>query len=273
MMFVQCRIGLVQMIMLKNLRTFLLCLVAVAMTSATTQAFATTLYEEDFYASAGLAGYGWTADVGSGRTANVDVAPGSWAGAGWGIDGSTGGLGTEWWRKPLPAAPVGTTSITATANAYVRWSGGTSGDNSFGFQTPAGNWFAGFSYDNVQGWKLHAQNQLDILMFPGTAYAATASGADNTALTLTLDTVAGTLTGTVTGSAPSPYGGTATQTINLGGVDYSTMLNYHTTTSSGAAIGMDLDDILVVATGIPEPASLGLLGIAGSLMLLRRRRA
>ena len=263
------RICLVQMTF-KNWRRFLLCLVAVMMISATAQA--TILYSFNPNASAPLAGWGWNADISGGRTNGVDTGPGSFAGTGWGIDGSTA-TGTEWWRDQLLAAPAGETLITATANAYVRWSLGTTGDNSFGFQNAAGNWFAGLSYENGQGWKLHAKNQLDILMFPGLPYAATASGAENTQLTLVLDTVAGTLTGTVSGTAPSPFGGNSTQTINLGGIDFTPQIHYHTDTSSSAQ-GMDLDDVLVTSTQqIPEPATLGLLGIAGILMLLVRRRA
>jgi hypothetical protein len=286
MMFVQRGIGLVQMIRFKNWRRFLLCLVAVMMTSATTQALATTLLSESFdLGSHGLSGYGWTADTNSGRTATAMTNPGSWAGTGWGVQASTA-TGVEHWRRGYTTArPANTTSITATAGTYVQWSGSTQaarGDNGFGFHSNGGAWTAGLFYDGTNGatggWKLSATGGGTTLMFPAV-YNGTSSGVEVTSIELTLDLENDELTGTVSNPAGSPYGGTSTKIISTGGPGsaavFADLIFYHADlVNSSATGGMDLDDIVVTAVvGIPEPASLGLLGIAGSLMLLRRRRA
>ena len=96
---------------------------------------------------------------------------------------------------------------------------------------------------------------------------------------LSLDLENDELTGTVHGIADGLWGGTSTKIISTGGPGsaavFANMIFYHTDlVNSHANGGMDLDNIVVTAVvGIPEPATLGLLSIAGSLMLLRRRRA
>jgi hypothetical protein len=115
-------------------------------------------------------------------------------------------------------------------------------------------------------------------MFPAV-YNGTSSGAEVTSIELRLDLENDELTGTVSNPAGAPYGGTSTKIISTGGPGsaavFADMIFYHTDlVNSKATGGMDLDDIVVTAVvGIPEPATLGLLSIAGSLMLLRRRRA
>ncbi len=285
MMIVRRGIGLVQMIVCRNSRALLFCLVALVMTSATTQALATTLYEEDFFASAALSGYGWTADTGGGRTATVRADLGQWAGEHWGIKASTA-TGVEHWRRGYSTAlPANTTSITATADTYVQWNGGgqaTRGDNGFGFHSSGGAWTAGLFYDGSSaakgGWKLSATGGGSTLMFPNH-YNGTTPGLESMSIELSLDLENDELTGTVHGIADGLWGGTSTKIISTGGPGsaavFANMIFYHTDlVNSHANGGMDLDNIVVTAVvGIPEPATLGLLSIAGSLMLLRRRRA
>ena len=250
--------------MLKNLRTFLLCLVTVAMTSATAQAATTTLYEEDFYAFASLSGYGWIADTAGGQTSDVKVASGSFAGAGWGIQADLA-TGVEHWTRTFDTPiPAGTTTVTASAGAYLQWEGGsmsTLGDNGFGFRSDPGALDAGLSYDGLNaatgGWKLFVDGGASVLMYP-LHYNGTTPGATPISIEVTLDLVNDTLTGTVFGDPSDPvYGpGTSTKTISTGGPGSAALLagrvHYHTDLVNSDNIGgLDLDDILVTAeTGL-----------------------
>ena len=253
--------------MLKNSRTFLWCLVAVAMTSVTTQAAVTTLYEENFTLGfAGLSGYGWIADVTGGQTNNVKVAPGSWADQpGWGIQGDLA-AGVEHWTHTFDTAiPADTTTVTATAKAYVRWGGdpggwATKGDNGFGFRSDPGALDAGLSYDGstaaTGGWKLFVDGGDSVLLFDAHYEGTNVVNAalSGTPIEVTLDLINDTLTGTVFyvegngiwGDGPS------TKTISTGGPGSAAILagrvHYHTDlTRSGPLGGLDLDTILVTA--------------------------
>ena len=255
----------------KNSRTFLLCLVAVAMTSATAQAATTTLYEEDFSLGfAALSGYGWIADTTGGQTSEVKVAPGSWADQpGWGIQGDLA-AGVEHWTHTFDTAiPAGATTVTATAKAYVRWGGdpsgwATRGDNGFGFRSDPGALDAGLSYDGTSGgtggWKLFVDGVGSVLMYPNH-YNGTNNGADvmtGIPIEITLDLVNDTITATVNATVDPTWAptGPSTKTISTGSPGSATILagrvHYHTDMVNSSQLGgLDLDTILVTAdTGL-----------------------
>ena len=257
--------------MLKNSRIFLFCLAAVVMASATAQAAVTTLYEEDFTLGfAALSGYNWIADTTGGQTSDVKVAPGSWADQpGWGIQGDLA-TGVEHWTHTFDTAiPAGTTTVTATAKAYVRWGGdpsgwATRGDNGFGVRSDPGALDAGLAYDGTSGatggWKLFVDGVGSVNMFDahyeGTNVVNAAS--TGTPIEITLDLVNDTITGTVDyvedngiwGDGPS------TKTMSTGGPGSAATLagrvHYHTDmVNSDQLGGLDLDTILVTAeTGL-----------------------
>ena len=253
--------------MLKNSRTFLWCLVAVAMTSVTAQAAVTTLYEENFdLGFAGLSGYGWIADVTGGQTNNVKVAPGSWADPpGWGIQGDLA-AGVEHWTHAFDTAiPADTTTVTATAKVYTRWGGdpsgwATKGDNGFGFRSDPGALDAGLSYDGSSaakgGWKLFVDGGDSVLMYPNH-YNGTNNGADvmtGIPIEITLDLVNDTITATVNATVDPTWAptGPSTKTISTGSPGSAAVLagrvHYHTDLlRSGPLGGLDLDTILVTA--------------------------
>ena len=252
--------------MFKNWRGFLLCLVAVAMTSATAQAATTTLYEQDFNTGPtgplSHANYGWIADLTGGQTGDVWVTGGSFAGTLWGIQADIA-TGVEHWTKTFDTPiPAGTTTVTATANTYLQWTGnfGTRGDNGYGFRSDPGTLDAGLSYDGstaaTGGWKLYADGGgPPVLMFP-QHYNGTSLGIQNVQIEVTLDLVNDTLTGTVNSLSAGLYGGSSTKTISTGGLGSAAILagrvHYHTDLiNSGNIGGLDLDDILVTAeTGL-----------------------
>jgi len=247
------------------------------MASATAQAATTTLYEEDFALGAAAldTGYGWIADLTGGQTDTVFVTPGSWADSltgdpntdGYGIQGDLA-TGVEHWTHTFDTPiPAGTTTVTATAKAYVRWGGdpsgwATKGDNGFGFRSDPGALDAGLSYDGstaaTGGWRLFVDGIGSVVMFPNH-YNATNNGTGalfGSDMVVTLDLVNDTITGSVTASTDPLWGGTATETMSTGGPGSAAILagrvHYHTDlTRSGPLGGLDLDTILVTAeTGL-----------------------